>query len=142
MKVTLALEARARNVALARSWVHDNCLQFGVNQERVDDIKIIVSEAVTNVVKHAYLDGEIDQFILVIKLRGNKLRVVIRDNGLNFGKHKGRSLHVGLSVINTLADKMKINTFRLGSKLKADFILGEDELRKPHLGRIRLINHF
>lgn len=78
--MTLQLPARAANVSLARATVAAFAAQLPFTVEDLEDIKVAVSEAVSNVILHAYGDvgGEVSIFA---SLSGDWLEVTIEDNG-------------------------------------------------------------
>ena len=139
MKAKLVLPAKPKNVALARDWVFENCRQFGCKGRRLLDIKTITSEIVTNVVKHAYCSSKKKNFILKVKLNSNKLSIIVRDYGSGFNKHRSKSLHVGLIIVRSLADKVKIRSFGIGCEVKVIVFLKSAELRRPLCSRFGLV---
>lgn len=140
MKAKVFLDVQPRNVALAREWVFEKCRQFGLKGPRLMDIKTITSEVVTNVVKHAYYHSKRKDFLLKIRLIGNKLSIIVKDFGSGYKIHRSRSLHVGLFIVNCLADRVKIRSLGLGCRVKAVMFLKESELRRPLASRFSLIN--
>ena len=143
MKAKLVLEAKPKNVSLARDWSYETCRNFGIRGRRMLDIKTITSELTTNVVRHAYYKRRKKNFILKAKLSSNKLTLTIRDFGVGFNSHHGHSLHVGLAIVNSLADKVKIRSFGFGTQVKVVIFLRETEQSKipATLNPIRLIWH-
>lgn len=56
----------------------------GVAQDPIDELELVMAEALNNVVEHAYLyadDGEID---ILVRLRQDQLDVTITDKGCKF----------------------------------------------------------
>jgi len=138
MKAKLVLAAKPKNVALARDWVFESCQQFGCKGKRLLDAKTITSEIVTNVVKHAYCQNKKKNFVLKVKLNSNRLSIAVRDCGNGFRKNKSKSLHVGLVIVRSLADKVKIRSFGFGSQVKVIIVLKDSEVRKPLASRFSL----
>ncbi len=80
------------------------------------DIALAVSEAVTNVVMHAYPNDAEDWFVLTARATDRELVVVIRDYGVGLDSvspHAG--LGVGLTVIDRLADSVTYADARPGT---------------------------
>jgi stage II sporulation protein AB (anti-sigma F factor) len=76
----LCLPARAANVSLARATVAAFAAQLPFTVEDLEDIKVAVSEAVSNVILHAY--GEAGGEVTIsASLSGDFLEVTIEDNG-------------------------------------------------------------
>src|SRR4051812_46113194 len=78
--VHLTLPARAENVVLVRRVIGALAESMSMPQARVEDIKLAVTEACTNVVRHAYKDdpGRLD--VVAVAARGG-LDVVVTDDG-------------------------------------------------------------
>ena len=76
----LTIQAKEENVAFGRNCVAMFCVSANPTIEVLEDIKSVVSEAITNCVVHAYEDivGEID---IECKIIDNVLHIEIRDYG-------------------------------------------------------------
>jgi serine/threonine-protein kinase RsbW len=103
--VRIALVGRAENVVLVRDVLGG--LGDGIDLGgTVEDIKAAVSEAVNNVVVHAYGGGE-GPMEVEVTIDSGTLEVVVRDHGVGIGPrmvddaHPGRG--IGLAVIEALA---------------------------------------
>jgi anti-sigma regulatory factor (Ser/Thr protein kinase) len=73
------------------------------------DVALAVSEAVTNVVLHAYRDGDSGDVRVVACAEAKRLVVVVRDYGCGMKPHPmSPGLGLGLSVIGRLATAMNI----------------------------------
>ena len=70
-----------------------------------DDVRLCVSEAVTNVVRHAYGrdGGEVE---IVVERENDEVSVVVRDDGRGMTKseREGRAGGYGLRIIEELSD--------------------------------------
>jgi two-component sensor histidine kinase len=96
----------------------------------VDDVKLCVSEAVTNAVRHAYASqsGMVD---VAVERSGDELAVVVRDEGRGLAKlaRKG-TLGFGLRIIEGVALRSEISTGpNLGTEVQMFFALA----REPRL---------
>ena len=78
--LALSLPAVPASVRKARVSVGETAACLGASQRVVDDIRLCVSEAVSNVVRHAYgsRPGDVD---VVVERDDENLRVVVRDDG-------------------------------------------------------------
>lgn len=83
--IEMKLPAQAEYVSLIRLTLSGVFSRAGASYEDIEDAKIAVSEAVTNAVKHAYKEEEIDPSIyLCFEIYDDKIRVVISDQGKSF----------------------------------------------------------
>ncbi len=112
--VLLSLSARAENVAVVRHVLG----AFGdisrLPPDRMDDVRLAVTEACTNVVRHAYdaPDGRID-----VRVRSGDahLRVTIADTGRGLAGDSNRGgPGFGLPLIASLADEVEFDHRRGG----------------------------
>ncbi len=142
MKARLVLEAKPKNVSLARDWVFESCRHFGIKGRRLMDVKTITSEIVTNVARHAYSKNKQKNFVLTLRLTfNNKLVITVRDFGAGFSRPRTHSLHVGLLIVRSLADKVRIHRFGFVTQVKVVVGFKEPEIRKQHASVARLIGH-
>jgi serine/threonine-protein kinase RsbW len=106
-RLELRLDAEAPSVALVRrelgAFVHE---QFGAASA---DVALAVSEAVSNVVLHAYRDGTPGQVRVVACVYPHELVVVVRDYGCGMRPHPGSpGAGLGLSIIGAAASAMNV----------------------------------
>jgi len=96
-------------VTLARRRVSDVAAAAGAAGERLEEIRLAVSEALTNAVVHAYEDGETGCFQVTAAVASGELWVLVGDDGrgLHAGK-QSRGLGIGLSLICGLSDDFAI----------------------------------
>jgi serine/threonine-protein kinase RsbW len=75
------------------------------------DVALAISEAVTNVVLHAYRDGDSGDVRVVACAEPDRLVVVVRDYGCGMSPHpRSPGLGLGLSVIGRLTTEVNIET--------------------------------
>jgi anti-sigma regulatory factor (Ser/Thr protein kinase) len=76
-----------------------------------DDIRLCVSEAVTNAVRHAYGrdGGEVE---VVVERDGGDVSIVVRDTGkgMTKGEREARVGGYGLKFIERIADRSRVST--------------------------------
>ncbi|TET53281.1 MAG: ATP-binding protein [Actinobacteria bacterium] len=133
--------ATKKNISLARDWVFENCRCFGLKGRKLIAVKIITSEIATNVVKHAYSNGQQKQFSVNIKISSKKLVLTVVDNGSGFHSSKKSGFHYGLLIVRFLADRVRISTFGFHTKVKAVLFLNRNEVCKPVAPKLRLISN-
>jgi anti-sigma regulatory factor (Ser/Thr protein kinase) len=78
------LAATPANVGTARAATRDWCERYLAIDGRLGDILLAVTEAVANVVVHAYPDGRAGEFELVFRDDHGRLIVTVRDEGVGF----------------------------------------------------------
>jgi anti-sigma regulatory factor (Ser/Thr protein kinase) len=124
--VRLTLPARPENVAVVRHVMGAFAEALHLPTSVVEDIRLAVTEACTNVVRHAY-DGEPGPLEIVIRPTGEMLDVIVSDRGRGTTAmspdRAGPGL--GLALIASLSHKVEIqNTPSAGSRLAMSFALG------------------
>jgi serine/threonine-protein kinase RsbW len=106
----LTLPARAENVAVVRHAFGGLGDVLEVPDQTLSDIKLAVTEACTNVVVHAYPDGEGP---LAVRARVDErvLTVVVADDGRGISpRPDSPGLGLGLPLIATLAESLELGT--------------------------------
>ena len=120
-------------VPLARRLVADVAAAAGAGAERLEEIRLAVSEALTNAVMHAYEDGEAGQVQVVAAAPSGELWVLISDDGR--GLHAGTDSHglgIGLSLISGLSDDFAVvNRASGGTEVQMRFDLTKTRARTP-----------
>ena len=106
----LTLPARPENVAVARHAIGGFADVLDVPDQTLADVKLAVTEACTNVVVHAYPDGE-GPMGLRASVDDGVLRVVVVDNGRGIlPRADSPGLGLGLPLIATLAESLELGT--------------------------------
>lgn len=120
----LVLPARAENVALVRHTVAAAAEERGLPPHMVEDMRLAVTEACTNVVRHAYTDeGDME---VSVELTGRGMRVVVEDQGRGIGQSTdSEGPGLGLRVIAALVSELEIERGRArGSRVSMRFAIG------------------
>jgi anti-sigma regulatory factor (Ser/Thr protein kinase) len=98
-------------VPLARRALTDVAAAAGVGGERLEEIRLAVSEALTNAVVHAYRGDEVGHFHVTAAVASGELWVLVSDDGRGLHAwNDSRGLGIGLSLISGLSDDFAIVT--------------------------------
>jgi len=79
-QITIVLQSLSENVAIARVTAATFAAQIDFTLNEIEEIKVAVSEAVSNVVIHGYED-ENGQIELIMNLYEDRLEYIISDSG-------------------------------------------------------------
>ena len=113
--------ARAAVVALARA--------ANASDDSIDDVRLAVSEAVTNVVMHAYSDGETGPLHLTAWVVGRRLHVEVRDEGGGLRpRPDSPGLGVGLPLIAAVTESLQLSNAE-GEPSRVDMTFDLDTAR-------------
>jgi len=106
----LTLPARPENVAVARHAIGGFADVLEVPDQTLADVKLAVTEACTNVVVHAYPNGE-GPMGLRASVDDGVLRVVVVDEGRGIlPRADSPGLGLGLPLIATLAESLELGS--------------------------------
>jgi serine/threonine-protein kinase RsbW len=121
--VRLTLPASRENVAVIRHVLGAFAEALQLPADLVEDMRLAVTEACTNVVRHAYRDGEAGPIDIVVRPSGDSLELIVMDRGRGMGSSvdtDGPGL--GLPLIAALAESVKIEAGSpRGSRLAMTF---------------------
>jgi serine/threonine-protein kinase RsbW len=112
-EVRLSIPARAEYVLLGRLALSGITRMRPLDDETVNDLKLAVTEACTNSVRHAYAEngGTVD---IVYELHDDRLVVEVSDDGAGFdpnGLVEGGELTeggLGIAIIRALVDEFEV----------------------------------
>src|SRR5579885_2151846 len=103
--------ALPESVPVARRALAEVAAAAGASGERLDEIRLAVSEALTNAVVHAYRNGATGEFHVTAAIASGELWVLISDDGRGLHAwNDSRGLGIGLSLISGLSDDFAIVT--------------------------------
>lgn len=124
----MKVPAKADYVGVIRLSISGVASRMGFSYEAIEDLKVAISEAMTNVVSHAYEKKETGEVMIGFAVYENRLEVMVSDQGesFRFEDIKNRIGPVdevdmvtdvtelreggfGLFLINALMDKVEIN---------------------------------
>jgi anti-sigma regulatory factor (Ser/Thr protein kinase) len=116
MTARRTLPAEASSVGSARRCAQAFAERHGLTGARLADLALAVSEAVTNVILHAYRGCSGDRVVdLVLEARDDAIHVAVRDFGLGLvPRDDSPGLGLGLGVIGRMADRVEISAPRGG----------------------------
>ena len=83
--VTLTLPARPENVAVVRHVLGAFAEALRLPDELIEDLRLAVTEACTNVVRHAYPDGAPGAVEISVEPEPDQVRIVVADYGRGIG---------------------------------------------------------
>ena len=109
--VRLTLPARPENVAVVRHVLGAFAESLGLPDELIEDLRLAVTEACTNVVRHAYPDGVPGAVEISIEPREERVRIVVADTGCGIGTSSDTSgPGLGLPLIAAIADTINLQS--------------------------------
>jgi len=109
--VQLTLPARPENVAVVRHVLGAFAESMGLPDELIEDLRLAVTEACTNVVRHAYSDGDPGAVEVSIEPRGERVKIVVADTGRGIGTSTDTSgPGLGLPLIAAIADTVDLQS--------------------------------
>jgi len=129
-ELALRLPASADQVPVARSAVAEFCERCGVPAPLIDDVKLVTTEACTNVVLHAYDDSSdaLRMFELEARFEPGMLLVSVSDQGRGIASPStNRGLGLGLRLALQLAGGVhtRDGSGGIGTRLTMRFALPE-----------------
>lgn len=118
------LDAVPVSVAQARRITREWSAQYGATSTQLENIALAVTEAVANIVRHAYPLSEPGLIHLDAHTESGSLVFSIRDDGIGANQPSANAgLGVGLPIIVEVADHATINPTRAGTQLTLRFNL-------------------
>jgi anti-sigma regulatory factor (Ser/Thr protein kinase) len=109
--VKLTLPARPENVGVVRHVLGALAESLRMPDELIEDLRLAVTEACTNVVRHAYPDGDPGAVEISIEPRDERMRIVVADSGRGIGTSSDTSgPGLGLPLIAAIADTIDLQS--------------------------------
>ncbi|MBU5266424.1 anti-sigma B factor RsbW [Virgibacillus proomii] len=122
--IELKVPAKAEYIGVVRLSISGIANRMGFSYEDIEDLKVAISEAITNTVNHAYHDGE-GEVTIGFGVYNDRLEIMVADRGGSFSLNEIkdnigpynetesiedlREGGFGLFLINALMDKVQIN---------------------------------
>jgi serine/threonine-protein kinase RsbW len=111
----LTLSARPESVGIVRHALGGVGSALGLDEERLASVRLAVTEACTNVVRHAYGD-EPGPLEVVVRAGADRVEVDVRDRGGGIvPRPREGSLGLGLPLIAALTERFLITRDREGA---------------------------
>jgi serine/threonine-protein kinase RsbW len=106
------LAAEPASVPALRTAVTDFAERCGMQGRRLHDVRLAVSEAVTNAVVHAYRDMDArGEIVLSARVERGQLVVVVTDDGGGLNpRPDSPGAGIGLPLIASVADDLQVET--------------------------------
>ena len=114
-QLTMNIPGKPEYVGTVRIAVAHVASHAGFDIEEIDDIKIAVSEACTNIISHSHEDQEFN-YDVILDVKEEGLAITVKDFGMGFnvenyvepipGESQGSGL--GLFIIRALMDEVDI----------------------------------
>jgi serine/threonine-protein kinase RsbW len=124
--VALTIPAKAEYIVLCRLALSGLARVRALEPAVVADLKLALTEACSNAVRHAYNEQRSGDVEVRYELGADKLSVEVVDEGIGFdpeaavaaagGELEERGL--GISIIRAIVDELDINSTRSGSSLR------------------------
>src|SRR3954467_4924572 len=109
--VKLTLPAQPENVSVIRHVLGAFAEALRLPDELIEDLRLAVTEACTNVVRHAYPEGDPGAVEISIEPRGERVRIVVADAGRGIGTSSDTSgPGLGLPLIAAIADTVDLQS--------------------------------
>jgi len=78
------ITASTGNLSAARDFVAQHAIDHGFDKQLVADIRLAVDEAITNIIKHAYLGDDTRSINIDITFEEEKICIQLQDTGKTF----------------------------------------------------------
>ena len=120
--VTMTLPSSSEFVAIARLTVSGIAARMNFPIEMIEDLKVSLSEACTNVIQHAYSSTLTGEIFIKFQMHSDKLEIFIEDHGKGFDPKVAVSpkqnnetiesfgLGLGLTFIKSLMDEAEVTS--------------------------------
>ena len=122
------LPALPENIAPLRRAVVGHAACHGASDHQRDDIALAVSEALSNVVVHAYADREPGDVAVDAWIDERSLHVVVCDDGIGMmPRVETPGLRMGLALIGQVTEQVKLESRRgstPGLRIRMTFAIG------------------
>ena len=106
-RVVLHVKSIAENVALVRMVASGFLIPYDLTMEELDEIKIALSEAVTNCIIHGYAEQPDKEFTVLLEVQDQTLTIQVSDTGVGISDiaqamlpaFSTRAEHMGLGFV-------------------------------------------
>ena len=128
-RVVLEVPAKPEFLLLARLAATGVGRSAGASEETIADLKLAVTEAVANAVRHAYPSDSPGRVSVELSADGGRLEIAVSDDGRGLGdaeltsdgpSEPGES-GMGLSIIRAIADEVEVGAVPDGRGTRVRF---------------------
>jgi stage II sporulation protein AB (anti-sigma F factor) len=117
-EVSIRLKSLSENIALARIAAASFAAQLDLTVTEIDEIKVAISEAVSNAIIHGYANDEEEFVELCMRLDTKKLEFIVKDTGIGIadiekareGSESGERMGLGFSFMESFMDEVIIES--------------------------------
>ena len=121
--VVLRAPAEPSIIPVARQVATGVALVAGLDDEGVHDVKVAVTEACSNAVRHAYPDTLPGLVTLAAWMSSDSVVISVRDDGVGFHQEEERGDGVGLLTMAALASEISVRSTAHGTEVVMAFRL-------------------
>lgn len=130
-KISINLSSNPNFVSVIRLTTSGIASKMGFTLDDIEDLKVSISEACTNAIKHSK-ESEFDLTFYVYK---DRLTIEVKDNGIGYDEeavedpdpNNPKTSGLGLFIIKTLMDDVEIKTCdKCGTIIKMTKMVGVD----------------
>ena len=82
--IEIRVPAKPQYVSVIRLTISGLAVRVGFTYDEIEDLKIATSEAVTNVVHHAYKEDDSGEVVIGCALFDDKIEIMVADYGVSF----------------------------------------------------------
>jgi serine/threonine-protein kinase RsbW len=127
--VRLTIPAKAEYITLVRLALSGLSTFRPLDEETLGDLKLAVTEACSNSVRHAYRDGRAGSVEVVYELHPDRLVVEVSDDGEGFPLEQAAPVGgtlpeggLGIAIIRELADELELGSRESGKGSRLRFV--------------------
>ena len=127
--VRLTIPARAEYITLGRLALTGISRLARFSEELLADLKLALTEAASNSVRHAYSDGDAGVVEIVYELQADQLTIEVTDDGEGFDPAEAQSEAealseggLGIAIIRAIADEVEFGARASGRGSRLRFI--------------------
>jgi serine/threonine-protein kinase RsbW len=122
--VTLSFPAKPEYIVLGRLALSGLAQVRPVEADALADVKLALTEACSNSIRHAYREGRAGVVDVVFELNGSRVAVEVTDEGSGFDVDADDESGLldegglGLAIIRAVSDELAIESDHDGSRLR------------------------
>ncbi|MFD2116019.1 anti-sigma F factor [Paenibacillus yanchengensis] len=121
-ELKLSFSAKSENEALARVAIGAFISNLDPTMDELDDVRTVISEAVTNAIIHGYEEDPSKQVVIEAVIENNEVQISVSDTGLGIedidlarqplftSKPELERSGMGFSIMETFLDKLEVTS--------------------------------